>query len=182
MQVREAANGLSVRAIAGTDVVLFGLDVSPEAAKGLLGFEIERSRGREKRWLYGGMTFRDGLKPDGACLGFENGAPIQAFFWGDYNATRGTKYTYTVKAKYGKPAKMEARTEVSVEVTTEDPARGVHGVYFNRGVAGSEAYNRQFGEHRSFYLLEKYGRERWTPFIRPDQVPGDDAWKWLRAA
>ena len=65
MRVREAADGLSIHAIAGTDVVLFGLDVSPEAAKGLLGFEIERSGGGRKEFLYGGMESRDGRRPDG---------------------------------------------------------------------------------------------------------------------
>jgi hypothetical protein len=178
MQVREAANGLSVHAIAGIDVVLFGLDASPEAAKGLLGFEIERSGGGRKRFLYGGMRFRDGLAVNGAFPDSRT-APIQSFLWGDYEAARGMKYTYTIRAKYGEPKAMTTGREVSVQVTTEDPAHEVHGVYFNRGVAGSEAYNRRFGDHRSFYLMEKHGRERWTPFIRPDQVPGDDAWKWL---
>ena len=179
MRVRNAADGLSVHAIAGTNVVLFGLDIDPGEIEDLLGFEIERTGGGGKeRYLYGGMQFRDGPKAAGAFPDSRT-APIQAFLWGDYEAKSGTKYTYTIRARYGTPREMEIKRAATVQVTTENPTRGVHGVYFNRGVAGSDAYNRRFDEHRCFYLLEKYGRARWTPFIRPDQVPGDAAWNWL---
>ena len=48
MRVRNAADGLSVHAIAGTNVVLFGLDIDPGEIKDLLGFEIERTGGGGK--------------------------------------------------------------------------------------------------------------------------------------
>ena len=36
--------------------------------------------------------------------------------------------------------------EVTLEIRTEDADDGHHGIYFNRGAAGSQAYTRQFGE------------------------------------
>jgi len=35
--------------------------------------------------------------------------------------------------------------EVTIKVTTSDPAAGTHGVYFNRGVAAGQAYAHKFG-------------------------------------
>ena len=98
-------------------------------------------------------------------------APIQAFLWGDYEAKSGTKYTYTIRARYGTPREMEIKRAATVQVTTENPTRGVHGVYFNRGVAGSDAYNRRFDEHRCFYLLEKYGRGAMDALHSPGSGP-----------
>lgn len=42
MRVRASKNGISVHAIAGTDVVMFAFDATKAARKGLLGFAIHR--------------------------------------------------------------------------------------------------------------------------------------------
>jgi len=42
-------NGLSVHAIAGTHVVLFGFDVPPGQVTDLMGFAITRTEGRPAR-------------------------------------------------------------------------------------------------------------------------------------
>ena len=116
------------------------------------------------------MQFRDGPKAAGAFPDSRT-APIQAFLWGDYEAKSGTKYTYTIRARYGTPREMEIKRAATVQVTTENPTRGVHGVYFNRGVAGSDAYNRRLDEHRCFYLLEKYGRAAMDALHSPGSGP-----------
>lgn len=41
MRIRAARDGLSAHAIAGTEVVLFGLDLSEDMATKLLGFGFE---------------------------------------------------------------------------------------------------------------------------------------------
>jgi phosphatidylserine/phosphatidylglycerophosphate/cardiolipin synthase-like enzyme len=180
MRAREPKNGtknnLSVRAIAGTEVVLLGLDATPQAAKGLLGFEIKRTEGKTEKWLAGGKTFRGAA---GGGRADSRSAPIQAFLWGDYEARPGKTYTYTVTPRYGRPGELHDGKPVSVTVTTEGPDDGEHGVFFNRGVAGSQAYSRLFGKYRRFYLIDKLGRQQWKAFIRPDALPDRKAWEWL---
>lgn len=176
---KSKSKNLSVHAIAGTDVVLFGLDIPGPPEEGFLGFEIERSQDGKSRWLSGGKLLRSGSRSAGRRADSRT-APIQAFLWGDYEATPATAYTYTIRTKYrGAGDELRTGEEVSIDVTTVDPRSGKHGVYFNRGVAGSQAYNRRFGAQQRFYLFEKHNRSDWKPFIRPDQVSGDAAWTWL---
>jgi phosphatidylserine/phosphatidylglycerophosphate/cardiolipin synthase-like enzyme len=61
----------------------------------------------------------------------------------------------------GRPKKLELGEEVEVPVETEDDAAGAHAVYFNRGVAGSQAYARKFDNKP------------------PDEVADRKAWEWL---
>jgi phosphatidylserine/phosphatidylglycerophosphate/cardiolipin synthase-like enzyme len=169
---------ISVHAIAGTEVVFLGLDATPEAARGLLGFTIKRTEGTKEKWLGGGRTFRDGPVAGGG-RGDSRSAPIQAFLWGDYEARPGTHYVYTVTPKYGTPKAMHDGPAVTVEVDTENPNDAQHGVFFNRGVAGSQAYSRKFGDYRRYYLINKRGQQQWQPYIRPDALPDRKAWEWL---
>src|SRR5262249_38055978 len=143
-----------------------------------LGFEIRRTDGKKERWLAGGKTFK-GVAPPRSGRTDSRSAPIQAFLWGDYEARPGKHYTYTVTPKYGTPDALRDGKSVAVEVDTENHDDGQHGVFFNRGVAGSQAYSRLFGDYRRFYLVEKLGKERWQAFIRPDALPDRSAWEWL---
>jgi phosphatidylserine/phosphatidylglycerophosphate/cardiolipin synthase-like enzyme len=90
---------------------------------------------------------------------------LQTFYWGDYTAEPGHDYSYRLVPRYGTPAALEDRAgvEATVAVSTSDPSQGVHGVYFNRGVAASQAYAVEFG-------------------APPDQLPSDkrrEALAWL---
>jgi phosphatidylserine/phosphatidylglycerophosphate/cardiolipin synthase-like enzyme len=149
MRVRASEpGGLSVHAIAGPHVVLLGLDMRRPQTRGLLGFAVERTDPveDERYWLRGFRVFRsnaDGVRPGQSVSLREH--PLQSFLWGDYTVKPGRPYRYRVVALYGKPKHLEPRAEVTVEVTTEATDDGVHGIHFNRGVAGSQAYNRQFG-------------------------------------
>src|SRR5205823_5891116 len=98
-----AKKPISVHAVAGTNVVLLGLNATPKAAKGLLGFKIKRSGGGADKWLSGGLTFPGQA---GGAKANSNPALIQTFLWGDYQAKPGTTYTYAVTAAYGGPGKV----------------------------------------------------------------------------
>ena len=87
--------------------------------------------------------------------------PIQSFQWADYTAKPGHKYTYTVTARKGAPASLTTHAKTVVKVETESPEGGTHDVYFNRGVAGSQAYVRRFGNKA------------------PAKVPNNKAFEWL---
>lgn len=155
---------LKARAIAGTHVVVLAWDfqgaVRSARVAGLLGFAIERSeydrRGRriETYWLRGIKRFRHkdkGLPPGTPVPSSEH--PIQTFQWGDYTAKAGRRYRYRIVPVYGQPKNLRLDTgaALSLPVRTEPAeAKGAasatrHDVYFNRGVIGSQAYARDFG-------------------------------------
>jgi phosphatidylserine/phosphatidylglycerophosphate/cardiolipin synthase-like enzyme len=87
--------------------------------------------------------------------------PIQSFQWADYSAKPGHCYTYTITALKGKPIELISHKEVIISIITEDPLGGNHDVYFNRGIAASQAYIRRFGDKR------------------PKDVPNRKAYEWL---
>ena len=162
MRAAKNEGALTVRAIAGTRVVLLAMDVEPDARENLLGFTIERLDGEtgERRALPNFLLFE--RNETGADADHSSAAnPFQAFQWCDYAASPGRSYTFTVTARYGRPDALEDGDSVEIEIETEDPDSGTHGIYFNRGAAGWQAYNREFGDRD------------------PDQVPDRGAYKWL---
>lgn len=171
---------LVVRAISGLHVVTLAWDfVEGQEAKrdGLLGFAIERSEldqaGQviERYYLRGIKRFRfkdEGVPPGTPMPTSEH--PIQSFQWCDYTAKPKTTYQYKVVPVYGKPKLLELddASATTVKITTEpekgqkgNAGKAIHDVYFNRGVAGSQAYIRKFK-------------------TAPDQTqPDSDQMKWL---
>jgi phosphatidylserine/phosphatidylglycerophosphate/cardiolipin synthase-like enzyme len=166
MRNLEKGNVLAVRAIGGLHVVTLAWDFLPgqEAQReGLLGFAIERSelkRGEviERYFLRGIKRFRfkdEGLAPGTPVPTSEH--PIQSFQWGDYTAKPDRAYRYKVVPVYGKPKllDLDEASATTVTITTEaeqGPPAGnrptAHDIYFNRGVAGSQAYARKFGKSK----------------------------------
>jgi hypothetical protein len=111
MRTRASADGLSVHAVAGTNVVLFGLDVPEAKTRGLLGFAIQRRDPieDERYWLRGFKVFEQtahGLAPGSSVSLLEH--PLQSFLWGDYTAKPGRTYEYRVVALYGKPKNLKS--------------------------------------------------------------------------
>ncbi|MCP2244023.1 phospholipase D-like domain-containing protein [Lentzea aerocolonigenes] len=149
MRIRKSAGPLSVHAIAGSYVVLLGLDLDQGDSPGLLGFAIERfdPEEDERYWLRGMKVFEEtskGVPPGTPVSLLEH--PLQSFLWGDYTAKPGRSYEYRVVALYGKPKNLEVRHEVTVAVRTEPVDEGGHAIHFNRGVGAGQAYVREFGE------------------------------------
>ncbi len=172
MRQRNKKGGITVHAIAGTEVVLLGLNATEKAARGLLGFTITKRGGRtrKERPLGGGRDFE----------GVQSQAPvIQRFQWSDYVVDPKTTYTYRVVPVYGTPGAPRERQAVEVKIKTEDPEDKTHAVYFNRGVAGSQAYSRRFGKYRRWYKTELHGRVSWKEFVKPEDVPDRAAYEWL---
>ncbi len=155
---------ISVHAVAGSYVVMLCMDASSIGVKGLLGFAIHRTDNTENEayWLKGFLTFKE--TDEGRDAGepaniLEN--PIQDFQWGDYTAKPGHKYTYKIVPVYGKPKNLIEGDAVKVSVKTESEEDGINDIYFNRGVAGSQAYIRKFGNKN------------------PEDIPDRAAYAWL---
>lgn len=164
MRNKQEKNGVSVQAISGTYVVTLGMDVAPARRKGLLGFAIRREDHEEMEtfWMRGIKTFQSvvSMPAPGQTFSFRE-HPFQSFLWADYTAKPGYRYTYEVYPAYGAPGNLELEDPASVSITTEIEDDGIHSVYFNRGVAGSQAYSQKFKN------------------VRPDKIPGREAYKWL---
>jgi phosphatidylserine/phosphatidylglycerophosphate/cardiolipin synthase-like enzyme len=160
MRAREKQGSLSVQAIAGTRVVLFGMDIEEAALDGLLGFSIERAEGDgEFKALPNFLLFEanDGEEPDYSS----RLNPFQEFLRGDYVVDPGRDYRYRVTAMYGSPDNLSDGDSVEVAVTTELERTDQDAVYFNRAVAASQSYAKRFGNQR------------------PDDVPDHKALDWL---
>jgi phosphatidylserine/phosphatidylglycerophosphate/cardiolipin synthase-like enzyme len=144
--------------------VLLGIDMPAAASKGVLGFAIERHdrTENEKYWLRGQKTFldTDPGAPPGTPVSLRE-HPVQGFQWSDFTAKPGHDYTYRVVALTGKPKNLVEAMSVSVDIATEKEEQGQHSVWFNRGVAGSQAYARRFDNRK------------------PDDVPDRQAYAWL---
>lgn len=161
MRAYEQSIVLSVSVIAGCNVVMLNMDLPENKARELLGFSIFREYEGRREWLTGFRTFEEtdlGL-PAGSKVSSEF-FPFQDFSWSDYGAISDTTYTYTIIARGGTPENLVTIDEVSVKIKTEKNKNEMHSIYFNRGVAASQAYVRRFG-YRS-----------------PEKV-GAAAYKWL---
>jgi phosphatidylserine/phosphatidylglycerophosphate/cardiolipin synthase-like enzyme len=163
MRNKAKSGPLSVHAIAGTYVVLLGIDMEEAAGRGVLGFAIERTDHTEdeRYYLRGLRTFEETDLGVPGLLVSTLEHPFQSFLWGDYTAKTRHSYTYRVVAMRGKPKKLEQGEEAEVRIETEDDAAERHAVFFNRGVAGSQAYARRFNNKP------------------PEEVPRGEAWRWL---
>ena len=109
MRERVQQGSLSLHAIAGTYVVLLGLDLPEGDCDALLGFSIHRTDHTENE-----AYFLEGMKAFAETdPGFPSGSsystkdqPIQSFQWADYTAKPGHRYTYKVTARKGTPAAL----------------------------------------------------------------------------
>lgn len=147
MRKKQSKTGLTVNAIAGTHVVLLGLDLAAAQRKGCLGFAIQREDHTEdeRYWMSGMKTFKatdPGLGPGGQASSRDH--PLQTFQWADYSAKPEHDYTYTVIPLYGSPTQLKEGTGVSVRITTEPEFGKGHSVFFNRGAVASQEYARRF--------------------------------------
>jgi phosphatidylserine/phosphatidylglycerophosphate/cardiolipin synthase-like enzyme len=142
------SDGFKVHAVAGTHSVLLGFDLADPA--GCLGFGIHRTDHTEGEayWLRGMKTFASLVPRPAPGMDFSlRDHPVQGFQWGDYTAKPDHHYTYRVVAWGGQPGHLVSAVEASVEVTMESEDDGAHGIWFNRGVAGSQAFIKRFGQY-----------------------------------
>jgi phosphatidylserine/phosphatidylglycerophosphate/cardiolipin synthase-like enzyme len=169
MRTQAASAGLSVQAVAGTHVVLFGFNLPKQKTTNLLGFALRRtdkSRPNARPFYLDNFLLLKandiGQKPDHSSA--DN--PFQAFVWGDYTLAPGQTYEYLVEGRYGTPGALQTGASVTLTVTTESEIGDNQDVFFDLGVAGSQAYARRFTPP---------GKRNPLP---PEQA-GPDAWRFL---
>ncbi len=86
--------------------------------------------------------------------------PVQGFLWKDFTAEPDTEYTYFVTAFKGTPVNLKVWQKASITISTEANIEGQHGIFFNRGVSGSQSYAEQFGNQRPDSIEDKVEQER----------------------
>lgn len=178
MRATFVAGDFKVRVIAGTHTVLMAIDCEEPRRHGLLGFGFKRQRVGDPapaKWLRSQKVFKS-VVPDPRVATdpadpsrparFDTGQhPVQSFLWGDYGASPGTAYRYSIVPMYGAPGALQAEPALDFEIQTEKEFADGHGVWFNRGAIASQAF------------AERFGNKGPEPANNPD--PNDPATKWL---
>ena len=173
MRRRKTGSDLEIYAISGTSTVVLSLDMKTKPV-GLLGFAFERveTKSQKRIWLYGQKFFGSVIPIAKQDLAKVKGQkypthlhPVQGFLWKDFTVDPETEYQYIVTAYNGTPENMTALVKETITIATEPHIADVHGVFFNRGVSGSQAYAEQFGNQR--------------PDSMQDKVEQANAYRWL---
>jgi phosphatidylserine/phosphatidylglycerophosphate/cardiolipin synthase-like enzyme len=162
------SGGLQVFAVAGTNTVSFGIHADQTARSGLLGFAIERiDPAEDERYYVHGFNVFPSIvpQPDQNTYVTTYVHPIQSLVWDDFTKP-AHDYTYVFHPLAGTPKKLDrSRPSVSIDIRTEPLHGETHDVFFNRGVASSQAYARKFGNL--------------SPSDQPSQRKRREALQWL---
>lgn len=159
-------NKYLVYAVTGTNSASFAIDATNADTRGLLGFSVKRTyTDGSENFIPGFKVFkRKEAAVAGALVSTETD-PIQSFVWDDFTLQAGKQYTYTFIPITGKPDDLKPGKDIPITIQTEPAfSNKKHDVFFNRGVASSQAYAREFHN---------------TP---PDKLVGkkqQDAFNWL---
>jgi phosphatidylserine/phosphatidylglycerophosphate/cardiolipin synthase-like enzyme len=153
-------------AVSGVNTISFGIKADEKAKKGLLGFAVERidPAADERYTMPGFKVFRSLIpKPTEDTHATTWDHPIQSLVWDDFTAKPDHEYEYVFHPLKGKPKKLDRSAKpISIRVKTEplfSNGSGTHDVFFNRGVASSQAYRRKFGNKRPDSMEPKQKEE-----------------------
>lgn len=141
--------GYIVYAVAGTNTVSFAIDGSSANTKGLLGFAVERINNKtgDRKFMNGYKVFKELIPhptPDTTVNTFDH--PVQSFLWDDFTCFDDTSYTFLFYPLKGSPQKPDRKAKpIEVDIQTEALfSNKAHDIFFNRGVASSQSYRRNF--------------------------------------
>ena len=150
MRAKNDLNELELYCIAGTHTAVLSLDMKNKPTN-LLGFAFERKDNKtgKRIWLYGQKCFHSVIADPVPGQQYPTQLhPVQSFLWKDFTVEPNNSYTYKVTPVAGSPLKPEYGDSVEIQISTEPYSKGKHGVYFNRGVSGSQSYAERFGNQR----------------------------------
>lgn len=145
----EKIDGYRIFAVSGINTVSFAIDFDDADTRGMLGFAVERhDKAEDERYfMYGFKVFRSVIpEPDDKTAVSTFDHPIQSFVWDDFTAKPNRDYEYFFYPLKGRPKNLlRPDRPVPIKIRTEpDFSTEPHDVFFNRGVASSQAYTRKF--------------------------------------
>ena len=146
MRNKSDQQALEVYAVAGTHTAVLCFDFKNKP-QGLLGFAIERKNlsSGSRIWLMGQKCFKS-IIPD-PVKGQQYPThlhPVQSFLWKDFTLAPKESYRFKITPVYGRPDQLQYGPPTEIDIKTEKEWDGKQGVYFNRGVSGSQSYSTQF--------------------------------------
>lgn len=167
----ELTNGYQIFAVSGVNTISFAIDAAAANTAGLLGFAVERvdPTQNEQYYMYGFKVFQSVIPhptPQTVVSTYDN--PVQSFVWDDFTAKPARKYKYVFHPLKGRPKNLDrSEPPIEINVETESLFEDVvtHQVFFNRGVASSQAYARRFGNLK--------------PDDQPTPAKRQEAYDWL---
>ena len=169
----QSVGGFRVLAVTGINTISFAIDATTAAKAGLLGFSVERFDPieNERYTMPGFKVFKSIIpKPQKHQQVSTADHPVQSFLWDDFTAKPGRAYQYTFQPLKGKPKKLDDHAApVTIKVKTEPLyTKNNHDVFFNRGVASSQAYERRFGNLRPDELKPASRRQEALDWLTRD--------------
>jgi phosphatidylserine/phosphatidylglycerophosphate/cardiolipin synthase-like enzyme len=154
-----STDGFRLFAVTGVYTVSFAIDATEAARSGLLGFALERIDPFEhERYVMPGFKVFRSVIPNPApnIMVSTWDEPVQSFVWDDFTAKPDREYEYLFYPVRGVPKNLERADPISIRVRTEPVfSDRTHDVFFNRGVASSQAYTRRFGNRRPDQMSEE---------------------------
>ncbi len=142
--------GYVVYAVSGVNTISFAIDFADANTKGLLGFAVEREdlKNKERYFIKGFKVFKDLIPdPNESTSVSTYDHPVQSFVWDDFTGKPQNKYRYFFYPIKGTPKKLD-KTASPIEIVVEtEPLysdTNDHDIFFNRGVASSQAFARKF--------------------------------------
>jgi len=167
--------GYQVYAVCGTNTVSFAIDAGTPRkggadTKGLLGFAVEREDAteNERYYMLGFKVFQSVIpQPDETTTVSTYAQPIQSFVWDDFTAKPARSYTYWFHPLKGSPKNLDRNAApIKIVIETEPLySENEHDIFFNRGIASSQAYARKFGNKKPSDLQPPSKQK--------------EAWEWL---
>ncbi|HPC43112.1 MAG TPA: phospholipase D-like domain-containing protein [Spirochaetota bacterium] len=156
----KTVEGYTVYAVSGIHSVSFAIDFEKADTINLLGFAIERESPAEKEryFMKGFKVFEEIIpNPDENTIVSTFEHPIQSFVWDDFTTKPGFSYNYYFYPLKGKPKNIDRSSKpILLPVKTESLSpNNKHNIYFNRGVASSQAYRRKFNNESPESIKEK---------------------------
>lgn len=140
--------GYTIYAVTGVNTISFAIDGKGADTKGLLGFAMERvdPQEDERYFMYGFKVFKNIIPhPVEDMLLSTFDFPVQSFVWDDFTGKPNHTYTYNFYPVKGKPKNLIRETPIAITVQTEPMFSSLENdIFFNRGVASSQAYARKF--------------------------------------
>ncbi len=150
MRFKSQSPGGKLFAITGVNTVSFAVLATKKTKAGLLGFAVERVDpvADEQYFMTGFKVFASVIPhPDINTQVSTYDNPVQSFLWDDFTAKPDQDYEYRFYPVKGKPKKLKHdAAPLVINVRTEPLFSALpHDVFFNRGVASSQAYVRRYG-------------------------------------
>jgi len=167
------SSAFQIFAVTGINTISFGIKAGKKAREGLLGFAVERldPAADERYTMPGFKVFKSRIpnpNEDTHVTTWDH--PVQSLVWDDFTAKADHEYEYIFHPLKGKPKNLDrSEKPICIRVKTEPLfSKGTHDVFFNRGVASSQAYRRQFGNTPPDKLKPKEKSEKALQWLTRD--------------